>query len=208
VRRGEIGVRAQTITPALARGLALSQDWGVVLADVRPEGPAAQAGLQVSDVVRSLDGKPMENARQLEVNLYPRAPGETVILDVLRGRDRRTFAVPVAERPRDPGRLADRVTPERNAVPRLGLLGLDLDEGVLALLPPLRARAGVLVASVDRRGDAASLQPGDVVYAVNQEPVASLAALRQALGRVEPAAPLVLQVEREGELRYVVVQPD
>ena len=51
VRRGEIGVRAQTITPALAEGLRLSRDWGVVLGDVYPDGPAAKAGLEVGDIV-------------------------------------------------------------------------------------------------------------------------------------------------------------
>ncbi len=65
VRRGQIGVRAQTITPALAEGLSLTRDWGVVLGDVFPDGPAAKAGLQVGDVVETLDGKPMENGRQL-----------------------------------------------------------------------------------------------------------------------------------------------
>ena len=44
VRRGEIGVRAQTITPSLAEGLQLPRDWGVVLGDVYPDGPAAKAG--------------------------------------------------------------------------------------------------------------------------------------------------------------------
>lgn len=70
VRRGEIGVRAQTITPELAQGLGLSQDWGVVLADVHPGGPAHEAGLQVGDIVLTLDDKVIENARQLQVNLH------------------------------------------------------------------------------------------------------------------------------------------
>ena len=62
VRRGDIGVRAQTVTPILARGLALPRDSGVVLADVIPGSPADQAGLRAGDVVLSLDGKPMDNA--------------------------------------------------------------------------------------------------------------------------------------------------
>ena len=65
------------MTPELADGLGLPQDWGVILADVYPAGPAATAGLRVGDIVLTLDGKPMENARQFEVNLYPRGVGET-----------------------------------------------------------------------------------------------------------------------------------
>jgi len=63
VRRGEIGVTAQTITPLLAAGLGLSRDWGVILGDVRRRGPGEIGGLQVGDIVLSLNGKPMENAR-------------------------------------------------------------------------------------------------------------------------------------------------
>ena len=51
VHRGQIGVFAQSITPSLAAGLELSRDWGVVLGDVDPDGPAAEAGLKVGDIV-------------------------------------------------------------------------------------------------------------------------------------------------------------
>ena len=46
VRRGEIGVRTQTITPLLAEGMRLSRDSGVILSDVYPDSPAARAGAQ------------------------------------------------------------------------------------------------------------------------------------------------------------------
>jgi serine protease Do len=64
VRRGSIGVTAQTITPSLAEGLGLSQKWGVILSDVHPDSPAAAAGLAAGDIVTALDGT-MENGRQL-----------------------------------------------------------------------------------------------------------------------------------------------
>ncbi len=122
VRRGEIGVHAQTITPELAAGLKLAQPYGVILADVMPGGPAAQAGLRQGDVVVSLDGKPMENGRQLEVNLYRRRAGEQVTLEVRRGNERRSFQVAVVDRRDDVDRFADRVTPEKNLVAPLGIL--------------------------------------------------------------------------------------
>ncbi|PYQ03624.1 MAG: peptidase S1 [Acidobacteria bacterium] len=208
VHRGEIGVRVQTVTPGLAAGLGLRQEWGVVAADVPPGGAAARAGLRIGDLILKLDGKVMENARQLEVDLYPRAPGGSVNLDVLRGTERLTFVVPIEERPRDPARFADRVSPERNAVGGLGVLALDLDDSVALLLPPLRAKAGVVVATSDGRAGPDPLQPGDVIYSVNQDPVTGVESLRQALGRVRPHAPVVLKVEREGELRFLVFEPE
>ncbi len=57
VHRGQIGVYAQTITSSLATGLGLPRDWGVVLADVEPEGPADAAGLKVGDLVLSINGR-------------------------------------------------------------------------------------------------------------------------------------------------------
>ena len=95
VRRGEIGVHSQTLTPELASGLGLPQMWGVVLADVYPGSPAAAAGLRIGDIILTLNGKTMENARQFQVNLYPRRVGETLDLEVLRGSAR----VPVLGNP-------------------------------------------------------------------------------------------------------------
>jgi serine protease Do len=208
VRRGEIGIRAQTLTPALAAGLGLGQGQGVVLSDVSPEGPAARAGLRPADVVLALDGKEMENARQLEVNLYARPAGQAVTLDILRGGDRLTRRVEVAERAGDPERFAALVTPEKNVVGALGILALDVDESLLRLLPPLRAQAGVLVAASapDAPAWRDPLLAGDVIYTLNQEPVPTLARLRELLAARPPGRPVVLHVERAGELRYLVFE--
>jgi len=210
VRRGIIGVRAQTISPPLAAGLGLLFDRGVVLSDVAPSGPAAAAGLRPGDVVVALDGKPMENARQLDVNLYRRSPGETVTLAVRRGPESLDVPVRVVERPEDPDRFASRVTPERNLIPRLGVLALELDDELRRSLGPLRGDAGVLVAA--RSGGTAGaedeLRPGDVVYAVNGVSVRGLAELRSAVARPAAGQPLVLHVERSGRLVFVVVETE
>lgn len=208
VHRGEIGVHAQTLTPALATGLGVRQAWGVLLADVFPSGAAASAGLGIGDVILRLDGKPMENARQLEVNLYRHAVGDVVKLDVLRGSARLSLSVVVEERPDDPDRFAEMVTPEGNIVERLGILALDLDERIARRLPALRAQAGVVVAAA--AGDAPSwrdpLLPGDVIYSLNQQSVSSLAALRAALSRLGAQEPVVLHVERSGQLRFIALE--
>ena len=51
VHRGQIGIVAQTITPAIAKGLGLPQDWGVIASDVTPDGPADKAGLKSGDII-------------------------------------------------------------------------------------------------------------------------------------------------------------
>ncbi len=205
VRRGEIGVRAQTVTPILAAGLGLKREQGAVLADVAPGSPADRAGLSVGDLVLTLDGKPIENGRQLHVNLYRRAVGDQVRLEVLRGDQPTTVTVTVAERA-DPLSAATLLTdPRENIVPRLGILGATLDPKLAASLP-LRAKAGVVVASASAGAldsDDGGLQPGDVIHAVNGQWISDLAALRQAVDSAKPGAPLVLQLERRGALMYL-----
>jgi serine protease Do len=204
VHRGQIGVYAQTITPGLASGLGLSRDWGVLLGDVEPQGPADEAGLKVGDIVLGLSGKTMENARQLEVNLYRRPVGEKVAIEVLRGDQKLSFDVEVIERDDDPLRFADMVNPEDNVISRLGILGVEINKEIAQMLPDLRKHYGVVVA-VRAAGSPYStvLEPGDVIYSVNGTPVTSVVALRQVLDKLKTTDPTVLQIERDGHLKYL-----
>jgi serine protease Do len=205
VRRGEIGVFAQTITPALAAGLRLPREWGVVLGDVYPNSPAARAGLRIGDVVVSVDGKPMENARQLDVTLYQRL-GETVSMELRRNVQRLVLRVPVTERRDQADSLRAMVTPEQNLISRLGVLGLDLTPELARVIPGIREASGVVVAgvAVDVEGSSAPV-PGDVIYGVNGAAVQTLADLRSAIAQVAPGAAAVLQIGRQGQLRFLTV---
>ena len=205
VRRGDIGVRAQTITPALASALALARHEGVILADVLPGSPAERAGLRPRDIVLALDGKPMENGRQLQVGLYRRFAGDIVTLDVLRDETKMSLPVAMTERPDSWSGVAVS-DPREHLVARLGILGVTLDRAIAEAVPVVRVRAGVLVAStvagaIDTRDD--DLQAGDVIYAINRTPVATLADLRRALDGLSAGDAVVLHLERRGELRYL-----
>jgi len=78
VIRADLGLETQTITPLLAGGLKLPQNWGVVVTDIVEEGAAEQAGIRVGDVILSLNGKTMENARQFNMSLYQPKVGQAV----------------------------------------------------------------------------------------------------------------------------------
>lgn len=208
VRRGTIGVYAQTITPTLASALRLPQSWGVILGDVLPQTPAAAAGLLVGDVVLSLDGKRMENGRQFEVNLYRRAVGDTVTVEVLRAGQTMKVPVAVAEREDDPTRFADLVSPDRNIVPRLGVLALDIDARIAAMIGERRMPYGVLVAarSADSPFGDQRLEPGDIIVSVNGAPVKALAELRSVVGRMAARSAAVFQVQRFGQLMFIAFE--
>jgi serine protease Do len=208
VHRGQIGVSVETVTPLLAAGLGLTQDWGVLVADVTPDGPADKSGLKPGDIVLSLDGKPMENARQLEVNLWRFPVGDKVSVEVLRGADRLTMDVSVTAQDDDPQRFADMVNPEKNLIPKLGILGVEIDRKLAPLLPDLRKQYGVVVAAraAGAEGLDVDLRPGDVIYAINNEPTSTVAALTGALSQIKSGDAVVLQVERDGQLMYVAFE--
>jgi serine protease Do len=207
VKRGQIGVVAQTITPALMQALGLDQDWGVLVADVVPGSAAESAGLEIRDVVLRFNGKVMENARQLGVNIYQSA-GEVVALEVLRGKTRKTLKVAVLERPRDPGQIYSLATGEENMIPRLGILAVDLDEKVTPLLPPLRKLSGVVVAGVlvDVSSQEDPFLAGDVIYAVNNTAVRSLQDLKAAVNGIMAGEVVAVQVERAGQLQFLLME--
>ena len=208
VVRGEIGVSAQTISATLAEGLGLYQARDVDLGDVLPGEPADLTGLKVGDVILTLNGKVMENGRQFDVNLYGHSVGDLVTLDVLRGSQKLTFRVRVIEREDDFGRLVERVTPENSLVPKLGILGLDIDAQVAKILFPPRKLGGVLVAARSPSSPywQAEFLPGDVIYSINGQEITSLATLRARLVEVQAGDPVVVQVQRQETRRFIAFE--
>ena len=210
VRRGEIGVNSQTITPLMAEALALALDAGVILADVLPGGPAEKAGLEPGDVVLSLDGKPMENGRQFRINVYTRGAGEQVSLEVRRGERTLNVNVPVVERTNDTGELESLIGTQQTIRP-LGVVALDLNPSVAALLPPVRRQKGAVVARVTPESPYSQqgrLQPGDVIYALNGQIVRSADDLKLFAGQLKPSAAAVLLIERESTMMYFAFRVD
>jgi len=114
------------------------------------------------------------------------------------------------ERPDDSQRLADLVDPEVNAVPQLGLLMLEVDDQVRKVLGDLRSEGGILVAAQvgTSRYVGDELQQGDVIYSINGQHLTTVDQLRLALHGMKSGAAIVLQVERQGRLQYLVLESD
>lgn len=205
VRRGEIGVSTQTITPLMAEALGLTFDAGVIVSDVAAQSPAAQAGLEPGDVVLTLDGKPMENGRQFRINVYTRGVGEQVALVVRRGERTLTLRVPVAERENDTGQL-EALVGAQQPVRALGVVALDLSPAIAQMLPPVRRTSGAVVAGVTfdtPYSQQGRLQPGDVIYVLNGTAVANVEALKTAAAALKPSTAAVLLIERDSTLMYL-----
>jgi S1-C subfamily serine protease len=116
--------------------------------------------------------------------------------------------VAVLERPKDTEQILSLVNSGSKLISKLGVLCLDIDEKVSPLLPPLRRLSGVLVAvlSVDPAGPFEALYPGDVIYSINDAKTGNLAELEAALGNTERGASVAVQVERLGQLQYLLIE--
>jgi serine protease Do len=207
VRRGQVGIQAQTITPELAKSLRLGRDWGVIVGDVAPKGAAEAAGIEIGDILLTMNGKVLENARQFGVNVYAHA-GETVTVELLRGNEKLTKTVAVLERPPDPQQMISAVAGEAKQVSKLGVLAVNMDEKVTPLLPALRRLSGVVVAAIvdNAPGQSDDLLPGDVIYGVNGSKTASVPELESALANTKRGETVALQIERQGQIQFVVVE--
>jgi len=205
VKRGEIGADVQTITPSLARGLALDQMWGVIVSDVTAGSPADKAGLQSGDVILSLDGKPMENGRQFDVNLYRRSEGETVEIEYLRGDKKDSAKVNVMFRDEELERVSELFQPDTSLIRSLGIFGITMSDQIAAMLPALKKQYGVVV--MGRAADAPywsrEFKTGDVIHALNTKLITSVEQLRAELDNLKSGSPVALQVERRGKLFYI-----
>ena len=176
VVRGSIGISFQpTIPSAVAKMYGASS--GVLISAVSPTGPASKAGLKANDVIISVDGAPIKNGNDLVDNISPRRPGTSVTLGYLRGGQKMTATVNIADRATTVGALTadnkEGATPD-NPGPsasqsKLGLTVADL---------PANAPSGfhgVIIQSVKPGSFADELNPavgaGVIIEAVNRKPI-------------------------------------
>lgn len=210
VRRAVIGVQLETVSPTMAAALRLPEAWGAIVSDIDPSGHAAGAGLRVGDVVLAVDGRNVADVREFAIAVYQHAIGSTVRLKLMRDGKLSELAVEVSERPEDPTSVLDVVRPDKNLVPELDILGVDLDDKLAEALHSTRGDHGVLVAamSADASPPADRFQSGDVIHAVNRTTVHSLDELRKAVAGLKDGDPVAVQVERQGMLTFVAFEID
>ena len=97
VRRGQIGVTIQPMTPELATKFGLAEVRGVVVNAVTPNGPAARAGLRQGDVILAFSGAPVEDGNTLRNHVASTPPGTPANLTILRDRREQTIQVTLGE---------------------------------------------------------------------------------------------------------------
>jgi len=205
-----LGVRTQVLTPELAAALGTPQLKGFRVTQVLPGTAAAKAGLQVGDVITSLDGEPLEPVRLQEAEDLRRAfeeltVGSTAKIVVRRGSENKELTVTLEPRPRQ----ADEVARAKQETLEFAVRELTLEDRV-------RYRwgssvEGVLVAEAERGGWAqmAGLRLDDLLLTVNDQPVKTVPDFERVMKKLAAERPSVVRlfVRRGGTTHFVIVEP-
>lgn len=204
VVRGSLGVVVQSVTPALVEGLSLRVRHGVLVTDFDPGSSGSASGLRPKDVILTLDGWPVQSARQFNEAIYNHEAGGMVRMNVQRGEETFSLTAKVDGYSAPVNPLSVDGTLENNLVSRLGIFCVEIDKKVAEAMPDLRAQYGLVVVARSSDSQAAfqDFRPGDVIHELNDLPISSLDAFRESINRLHRGDAVALQIERHGRLRY------
>ncbi|MBV9330489.1 MAG: DegQ family serine endoprotease [Alphaproteobacteria bacterium] len=213
VARGWLGVSIQSITPDIAASLGIKEAKGAIVASVVPDGPAAKAGFQQGDVVLAINGKPVEDNRDLTRRVAALPAGSRATFTLTRQGSIKTVSVQIAQRKDE--QLAS-VQPAREATTSSST-GEAMGLGLAAVTPEMRRNynlqgptEGVLITRVDPNSDAADkgLEPGDILVSIGNRAVHTP---QEVLSRIADAhaqgrKSVLLLVSGSAGPRYVAVE--
>ncbi len=199
---GWLGVRIRDLTEQemeeIAKKVGVREGYGVLIAQVMKETPAASSGLREGDLVVAIDGRPIVETRALQRLVGATPEGRVLGLVVLRERDRQEVRVRVGRMPAEV--VADRVAFE------FGFYVRDVTEERTAGVPEPRVP---VVAGVAERSSAAQggLRAGDRILAVNDVAVETVEEFRARVQELYLRDTVRLRVEREGEPLALTLPP-
>ena len=211
VERGWLGVQIQEVTPAIAASLGLKSEHGALVAVVRPDSPGARAGLKQGDVILSFDGKAVGQLRDLPRLVAAQPPDSRATLSVWRNGERKELDAVLGELPSNEKMASasgERQQGEEAAPEHaLGMHFAALTNRIRHELQLPKNVHGVVVTRVDNgsAADEAGLSRGDVLVAINQQPVHDAEEAARKLREVakSPKKSALLLLNRHGMTEYV-----
>ncbi len=199
VSRGRLGVTIQGVTRELADSFGLKKAQGALVSAVEPKSPADKAGVKTGDIILAVDGRAIENSIDLPRMIGESRPGTAVTLKVWRQGETQELRASLGEAPAEKVARAD--SESKTKPSKLGLAVRPLTEEERK---QIEAEGGLLVEQSEGPAARAGVQAGDVILALNNQPVKSVDQLRRLVDRSRGSVALLIQ--REGNKIYVPIR--
>ncbi len=200
VQRGRIGVAVQELTRSLAESFGLDHADGALVSGVEPDGPAAQAGIEVGDVIVAFDGKKVASSTELPLIVSAGRPGARVVIDVVRGGRNQPIELTLGEWQDAPPSDSRRAAVPAPAANKLGLV----------LGEPQAPADGLVVLRTEGVAARADLQQGDrivaIVVAGRQTRLNTLAQFDAIVSDIAPGQTVTLLIGRGEQTSFVSLQ--
>lgn len=196
VIRGWLGVQIQDVTRELAESFGLNRPYGALIAQLSPNSPALQAGLQVGDIIVEYDGQPIEVSSTLPPLVGVTPVGKVVQVKVLREGQTLPVKVKIGQLPEETEEVQPLGQVEPGAV-KLQSLGLSVANLSAEERLHLGIKEGVIVRQV-LAGPAreAGIRAGDLLLRVGRAPIREVADLERQLATLPRGKPVAVLVKR------------
>ncbi len=197
-QHARLGVAVQDLSQPLAESFGLPRPDGALVASVAPDSAAAAAGLKAGDVITEVNGEPIVRSGALSSRIGLSSPGETVKLKVWRDRTPREMTAKL-------GRAEDDATTAaaRGGEAQPGQIGLQLRPLTREERAQAKIEGGLVVEGATGPAARAGLRQGDVVLAVNGQPLTSVEQLKGVLEKKPKSVALL--IDRQGDRIFVPV---
>ena len=199
VTRGRIGVSVQDLSQGLAESFGLEKPEGALVGMVPPEGPGAKAGIKPGDVILALNGEKVIDSRELPPKVAILKPGSDAVLKIWRDGKAVDLKVTIAELDDTP--KAEASPKSESPVQKPGRLGLALRPLTAEERQKHGVERGLLVEKAVGPAQKAGILKGDVLLALNGEPVSDVESVRKLADKAGPHVALL--IERQGNTLFI-----